>query len=72
MGYVQCKKKKKKVKNQEKNPYFPLDLNLEKNKENILYPKMIFGSECFRKNLKKIGGIFFFNFQCIGIYHIAH
>ena len=49
-----------------------MDLNLEKNKENILYPKMIFGSDCFRKNLKKIGGIFFFNFQCIGIYHIAH
>ena len=71
MGYVQCKKKKKSEKPRKK-PIFPLDLNLEKNKENILYPKMIFGSECFRKNLKKIGGIFFFNFQCIGIYHIAH
>ena len=63
---------KKKSEKQIKKPSFHLDLNLEKNKENILYPKMIFGSDCFRKNLKKIGGIFFFNFQCIGIYHIAH
>ena len=35
-----------------KSSYF-LDLTLEKNKEKILYPKLIFESECFKKCLKK-------------------
>lgn len=43
----------KKVKDKEK-VMLSFKLNPEKKKEKCLYSKLSFGSECFRKNLKKM------------------